>query len=307
MRNTPLAFLTAYSYERLNVLHQVAGYSTIAFAIAHAVVYTVSVSCKLPLTNQASFETLLTPSQWSKLDNLHELLYTVQIFGMTAGFAMLAMLGSSLLLRKLQYETFLIIHILMSILILITVGMHRPDMTKKTLVIITFAASIWVVDRILRFVKFTVYSVGNAATITPLLHGGTRIVLRKTPIGAVPGTHCFLWIPGIRATESHPFTIISTNPLEFVVAAYDGFTRDLHEQALKTPGQALKASIDGPYGSMPDFTAFDKVIFIAGGSGASFTCGAAMETLRKLGDPTATTIEFIWAVREQGVSIKSEL
>lgn len=60
LRNTPLTFLTAYSYERLNVLHQVAGYSTIAYAMAHAVVYIVAVCYKLPLTNQASSEALLT-------------------------------------------------------------------------------------------------------------------------------------------------------------------------------------------------------------------------------------------------------
>jgi hypothetical protein len=99
------------------------------------------------------------------------------------------------------------------------------------LVVIIFAASIWAAGRILRFIKFAVYSLGNTATITPLFHGGTRIILRKTPIWAVPGTHCFLWILGIRATESHPFTIISTNPLEMVVAAYDGFTHDLLEHA----------------------------------------------------------------------------
>jgi len=215
---------------------------------------------------------------------------------------MLVTLASAFLLRTLHYETFHIIHILMSALILVMAGMHRPDITKKTLVVVIFAASIWFADRALRFFKFAVYSVGNTATITPLLHGGTRIVLRKTPFGAIPGMHCFLWIPGIRSTESHPFTIISTNPLELVVAAYDGFTHDLHERSLENPGQVLKASVDGPYGSVPDFTMFNKVIFVAGGSGASFTCGVAVDTLRNLGNSTATTIEFIWVVREQGMS-----
>jgi Na+-transporting NADH:ubiquinone oxidoreductase subunit NqrF len=87
-----------------------------------------------------------------------------------------------------------------------------------------------------------------------------------------------------------------------VVAAYDGFTRDLHEYALKNPGRVLKASVDGPYGSVPDFTQFDKVIFVAGESGASFTCGTVMNTLLKLGYSTSTAIEFIWVVREQSTS-----
>jgi NAD(P)H-flavin reductase len=88
--------------------------------------------------------------------------------------------------------------------------------------------------------------------------------------------------------------------LEFVVAAYDGFTSDLHAYALKNPGKALNASMDGPYGNVPNFMNFTKVAFIAGGSGASFTFGVAIDLLRKLGDSKKTAIEFIWAVREQG-------
>jgi hypothetical protein len=159
---------------------------------------------------------------------------------------MLVILGSALLLQNLQSETFHIIHILMTALILVRVGLHRPNLAQKFVFIIIFAASIWVADRILRFFKFAFYSVGNTTTITSLIHGGTRIVLRKSPIRAVHGTHCFLWIADIRATESDPFAIVSTNPLELVIAAYNGFTLDLHEQALKSPGQALKASVDGP-------------------------------------------------------------
>lgn len=40
MKNTPLAILTPYSYERLNGLHRVAGYTTLAHTIVHAVAYT---------------------------------------------------------------------------------------------------------------------------------------------------------------------------------------------------------------------------------------------------------------------------
>jgi NAD(P)H-flavin reductase len=71
---------------------------------------------------------------------------------------------------------------------------------------------------------------------------------------------------------------------------------------LKNSGQVLRASVDGPYGTVPDFTLYNKVLFIAGGSGASFTCGVAMDLLHKLGDSTTTTIEFVWVVKEQGES-----
>jgi predicted ferric reductase len=192
-------------------------------------------------------------------------------------------------------------HILMFMLILVMVGLHRPDFAKHTIVITLFTASMWFADRAFRFLKISFFSFGNTATITPLAHGGTRIVLRKSSSRAVAGTHAFLWIPAIRAIETHPFTIVSTKPLEFVIAAYDGFTRDLHAFAQKNPGKTLKASIDGPYGTVPDFAAFNKVLFIAGGSGASFTFGVAVDLIRKLGDSRKTAIEFVWAIREQGL------
>ena len=70
---------------------------------------------------------------------------------------------------------------------------------------------------------------------------------------------------------------------------------------MKNPDAILRASIDGPYGAIPNFSkTADKVILIAGGSGASFTFGIALDMLKKLESKSKTTIEFIWTVREQG-------
>jgi ferredoxin-NADP reductase len=90
--------------------------------------------------------------------------------------------------------------------------------------------------------------------------------------------------------------------LKLVVAAYDGFTDDLHNFAIKHPGASLRASFDGPYGTVPNFAkSADKVIFVAGGSGASFTFGVALDMVRKLNrDLPKPKIEFIWTVREPG-------
>lgn len=279
LKNTPLGFLTSYSYERLNILHQVAGYCTITWSLLHAVVYIVA---------------------WSQSNSLEKLLEKSQVMGIIGGFAMLVILATALLLRKLRYEVFYIIHIVMFMLILIVVGMHRPDLSKKALVIVIFAASIWVLDRIIRFVKLSLFGFGNSATVAPLQCGGTRITLLRAPPGATPGSHCFLWIPGIRMAQSHPFTVVSTNPFEFVVGACDGFTRELHDFALNNPIRPLRASVDGPYGSAPDFTGATKILFIAGGSGASFSLGVAADLVRKLSHSNSTSIEVIWVVREPG-------
>jgi hypothetical protein len=87
-----------------------------------------------------------------------------------------------------------------------------------------------------------------------------------------------------------------------VVAAHDSFTNDLHSYAVKHPGAILRASIDGPYGQLPNLSKVaDKVILVAGGSGATFTFGVALDMIKKLGDPAKPTIEFIWTVKEEGI------
>lgn len=280
LKNTPLAFLTAYSYERLNILHQAAGYCTVFFALLHAVFY------------------IITDANLGQLEDLLEL---EQIMGIVAGLAMISMLTTALTLRRIRYEAFYVVHIVMFMLVLIAVGMHRPELRSKSVYIIIFTACIWSSDRLLRGSRMLWYAFSNRATIYPLPRGGIRIVMRRTPWRAVPGAHVFLWIPKIRPIETHPFTIVSTSPLEVVVCSQDGFTRDLFSLASKSPGAQVTASCDGPYGTLPKFTKFENVVLIAGGSGATFTFGVALNLIRNLpSDGTRPVIHFIWVIRDQG-------
>jgi NAD(P)H-flavin reductase len=84
-----------------------------------------------------------------------------------------------------------------------------------------------------------------------------------------------------------------------VIRVYDGFTRDLYKAAQSSPGRVLRCSVDGPYGQVPNFRRFEKVILVAGGSGASFTFSIALDLVEK-SDTTIKSIDFIWAVRQQG-------
>jgi len=72
---------------------------------------------------------------------------------------------------------------------------------------------------------------------------------------------------------------------------------------VKHPGAILRALIDGPYGQLPNFSKVaDKVILVAGGSGATFIFGVALDMIKKLGDPRKPTIEFIWTVKKKGIT-----
>jgi predicted ferric reductase len=279
LKNTPLAFLTAYSYERINILHQAAGYCTIAFAMGHGV-SEVYLSVKLGYT--------------------HYLLGNDDVMGMVAGCAMLIILLTASTIRFFRYEVFYVAHIFMVIVILITAGMHRPDLVTRSTYIIIFAASIWVFDRAFRAGKI-LRNITGRATIHPLSDGGVRVVMRRTPFRAQPGAHVFLWIPKVRAFETHPFTIVSTKPLELVISPQDGFTKELSALAIANPGAVVRASCDGPYGTIPNFSKFDHVVLVAGGAGATFTFGVAHNLLQNMAPSgIKPMIHFIWVIREHG-------
>lgn len=281
LKNTPLAFLTAYSYERLNCLHQVAGFCMFLWMVLHAALYTV------------------TFAQEHILQRLYA--EQVQIFGIISGFAFLAAVFAAVVLRRFWYELFYVVHILGWIVGIVAMGFHQPDLGKTVLIATVLSASMWLLDRLIRGARILWNSVNNTATLYPLSDGGTKIVMAKTPSRAQSGKHCFIWIPSVRRFETHPFTIVSTSPnLEFVVRARSGFTRDLHKFAQDHPGVSIRASVDGPYGTFPDPRTFDKVILIAGGGGATFTFGLAGNILARVGDTSENNITFIWAVQKHG-------
>jgi predicted ferric reductase len=236
----------------------------------------------------------------SQGDILHIMRAQNQIMGIVAGSTLLVILTTAVTVRRISYEAFYIIHILLFMLLIIALGLHRPFLSGKAVYIFIFTASIWILDRLFRLFKIGWFAFGNTASVIPLQHGGVRIQLSRSPKNAAPGSHVFLWIPQIRAIETHPFTIISTNPLELVVSARDGFTKDLLSFASQNPDAKLRASCDGPYGTLPNFLSFDHIVLVAGGSGASFTFGVALDLIRKASSSTKKpVIHFIWVIREQ--------
>lgn len=286
LKNTPLAILSAYSYERLNGLHQIAGHTTFVYLVLHASMYT---------------------NYFFTSGYLEILQEDVVKAGYVAGFAFLGLAFSGAIVRQFSYEVFLVIHVACFIIGLIAAAFHQPDLAVNGLLImLAIIAGIWGADRLVRGARMLFYSFNNYATLEPLPNGGTRIILTKKPYAAVPGKHCFVWIPAIRKFESHPFTIAATEPMEFVVNAYDGFTRDLHKRAVANPGVKLRVSVDGPYGTFPDPMTFDKVVLIAGGSGATFTFGLATNMLERMGPEARKSIVLIWTVKKHGKSTKNK-
>ncbi|KAJ5776867.1 hypothetical protein N7520_000113 [Penicillium odoratum] len=277
LKNTPLAPLTAKSYEKLRPLHKVAGYTCIVTSLLHAIVYL---------------------AEWSVTGDLANMQERKNFSGAIAGTAMV-IIGFSTFTYFMRgyYELFYLLHIIMFILIMITVGMHRPDFSSSTVIIVIFTACLWTIDRLIRGAKIIWNFFGNSATLTALPDKALRVKLSRR-MYSTPGSHAFLWVPAIRWVESHPFTLLSSSPSEFVIRVYDGFTNDLYKAAQEAPGKSLRCSVDGAYGQVPNFKSFDRVVLVAGGSGASFTFAIALDLIES-SIKTVKSIDFIWIVREK--------
>ncbi|CCF44721.1 hypothetical protein CH063_03411 [Colletotrichum higginsianum] len=277
LKNTPLAYITPISHAQLNIFHRIAGYTAVLLVLLHAIFYTIHFGRQGRWANMV------------KQENLE---------GIGAGISMLALLMG--VLRHRSYEIFYVSHIVGFVAAVVLTSLHRPNWAKKLPVLMLFIATLWVADRVLRAARITYNLVNNTATFYSLPGGGTRLLLKKPGIEvAPPGAHCFLWIPRIHLFQSHPFTIVSNGPsgLELVMKSRKGFTKTVGNFAARYPRCTAWASVDGPYTSCPNTESYDKLILIAGGSGAAFTVGLMNRILSQSERPIHQSIEFVWAVK----------
>jgi len=163
------------------------------------------------------------------------------------------------------------------------------------------ATSIYALDRSLRLSRFFYNLPSNTATLTPLVSSNaTRVTLSRSMTHAAPGSHSFLYMPGIRACQTHPFTMISRDPVEFVISARNGFTKDLFDKACAKPGRKVRTGLEGAYGCVPNIMGYDRVVLFAGGSGATFTFALAVDWAKKQDVESKKSLDFVWSVRTAG-------
>lgn len=204
--------------------------------------------------------------------------------------------------RLIYHIVFYAIHVTLSAFILIVVALHRPNFSQHAIIITLFPASLSFMDRAIRIFKFSCNFMGNHAALTALPNGATRVTLRQSS-KATPGSHAFLWLPAIRLAETHPFTLVSSDPAEFVVFSRDGFTSALHRYAKEFPNKTLRCSLNTGYGKLPAFKTYDSILLIAGGSGASFTFAVALDLSRNPAPCPSGSITFVWVIRDKGNAV----
>ncbi|KAJ7358425.1 FAD-binding domain-containing protein, partial [Mycena albidolilacea] len=218
------------------------------------------------------------------------------------------------LIRNRCYEFFKKTHFIAATIFMVALFLH-VDWTLTSWDYFWATLAIYGSTWVFRVVRATLTP--GTATVTVLenhtLH--VRIAVPKRFRWSA-GQHVFVrfLVGPLHWASNHPFTIANAPPeggkqyLEIVLRARDGITKALLEKAAsaQTKGETTPVTVfvDGPYGHSGlanDLRRFDRVLFLAGGSGASFTIPLVVDLARNTSArPAGATIQFVVAVREGG-------
>ncbi|KAK7695500.1 hypothetical protein QCA50_000136 [Cerrena zonata] len=297
-KNNIISYLTGISHEKLNVLHRASARTCLILLWLHAICRAVN---GLP----------------AKFDFTHDWMQCGAV-GLVA--FTLATILSIRPIRNAFFEFFLVSHIILIAIFLVTGYIHARDPGYGDY--IWSALVVWAFDRVLRASRLLWNNlVGRSserhhstATVELLSEDTIRLTLRRT-FNWKAGQHAYVILPTVSELpfEAHPFTIASiphaldgTNgtkekEVSFIIRGRDGFTGRLRDHAVGNAGQStVPAYIDGPYGCPPDLTQYSTCILIAGGSGVSYTLPLLLNLVHKAraGNLSTQRVIFVWAVRD---------
>jgi len=305
-KNNLIGIVSGVSYERLNIIHRWAARVLLFLVTLHVIFLHLAWNAYGLKNLEYSTDSCITTG------------YTV--------YAILLWMNLSTLapIRNFSYEFFVFQHIITFFGFIIAVMFHLPSTALYSRVYIYIPIALFLVDRIIRSVRFAWHNTRpGRATMAALDGGVTRITVKSKAINKwSPWAHVFLSIPKFGPGQSHPATIASIpsshcGDLVFILKSHRGFTSRLLKSATNSttsllptkeepsssqPAEASTyiALVDGPYGSShTDFCSFDTVFLIAGSTGTTFTLPILLdiaERAQKSRLPVKRVV-FLWIVK----------
>ncbi|KIJ94088.1 hypothetical protein K443DRAFT_111053 [Laccaria amethystina LaAM-08-1] len=229
-------------------------------------------------------------------------------------------------IRNIAFEFFLISHIVL-IMIFLIAGYNHAQIGYYGSYIWP-ALFVWGLDRFIRLAR-VIWNNGtfrrkrdpsqSLATVELLSEDTILMSLKRRDFSWSPSQHAYVILPTISNLpfESHPFTIASIadkvdgtqrkeeeRDVVFLVKGCNGFTKRLRDHASTHRMGTVPAYLDGPYGCPPDLRVFSTCIFVAGGSGISYTLPLFLNLIRENargGRSAVRRILFIWALRDENL------
>lgn len=223
------------------------------------------------------------------------------VWGYVGITAMAILVFQSLyVLRSRRYEIFLLVHILMAIVTIIS-GWHH---TKNFNGIELFYASVavWALDRVIRLFRLISFGI-QPATLQLKANETVKVTVNRPSYWKpYPGSHAFIhFLKPTFFWQSHPFTMIDSvereNTISFYFKVKGGMSHGLYQQLSKQPDQTmqLRVMVEGPYSQRIPVCNFRNIVFLAGGNGVPgmyYEAMASAQTRKK-----HQTIKFYWIIR----------
>lgn len=292
-----ITLVTGISYEKLNVLHQFTGVAMFILSLIHTI----------PFIYQPMRE---GGSAWLKMQ------YDFAYYSGIPPLLLLAWLciGSKNWVRKAFYEGFYHLHWMCGFAFVGTMVWHI-DKSFNMQYYFWVTIALWGAQMVYRLVIKTAFKPNalflrtREAELKKLADNVYEVSIANAKgLTWSPGQHCFLRFCGTRILDNHPFSIVSIKDddmLRFIVMPKKGLTKKLYDSLDDYASQKKAVYVDGPYGGTSrDIRAFDNVLLMASGTGATATLPFLLALANHIAVTKATsqtlitrTIRFVWIVR----------
>jgi len=302
-----ISMLTGLGPERLNGLHRWSAYICLFLCLVHMIPFYIT-----PIWEDGAM------INYRNFVNLPMYVYGT---GLAAAVPLFVLCIHSLpFIRHRMYELFVIIHIPVSWVFVAMLFWHTKNYLSSSGYLWTTIV-IWIITYLIRLFylnwmnpfKMSSFMIGEESAITLLPQGAIKVTV-PTQMRWRPGQYVYLRMPRISLFQSHPFTIASLCSDDFpsaygekyrdmtlVFRPFQGFTHKVFEKYLENgPFRTYTALLEGPYGGMQrEMSAFDDVIFFAGGSGITAIASQLLDLIKKIRDGKAVTksVKVIWSLK----------
>ena len=260
------------------------------------------------------------------------------IYGFLGTIAMTIMVIHSVsFIRHGFWEIFLASHQILAVLAFIGTYQHLKLGTPPALLkFFNLVIEIWVIERAGRAASLVYRNIGLRSWKTKVLvqalpgvESACRVTfqLQRTWKNE-PGTHAYIYLPGISMWMSHPFSIAwydktstdfekqdlpfsisdtnglpprTANNISMIIATRSGMTKQLFDKASAAPGGQilLNGYLEGPYGGPMSLKSYGTVLLFAGGVGITHQLPYVRDLVAgyELGKVATRKIVLVWSVR----------
>ena len=237
-------------------------------------------------------------------------------------------LQTSTIFRKSFYETFLHLHIALTITALAATWIHLNQNPQRVYLKVVFG--LWVGERTIRFFILAYRNFGRTSTkavIETLPGDAVRVTVNMArPWAFKPGQYMFITIPSIGLWTSHPFSVAwsesgetylsekglpmdrqdilvpsQKTSMSLIIRRRDGFTNSLYKKVNASSDQhiVVSALCEGPYGGDQCLNSYGTVMLFAAGVGITHQVPFIRSLVAGFSNGTvaARRITLIWIIQ----------